>query len=257
MAFNTVDIMGNYLTKFACVACKREYLPSTEFSEAQLEKCAAQEIQNSAEHTIRLLQATCKACSLEVKNAETEKAAERAAEAATIAAESTWEAVSLALPSRPFGMTPLNSAEAATVGYRVVKVTEGKPAWAEGIRPGWVLVAVGESDVREMPLNQVQAMLKETPLPVQTTFEQPPPDWHFCVSCCGSRPPQAYSRKMLTKPVSSHASCQCLPKRHHVCPRMLTWRCACSCAEMPDWLVNTHWCPFLYQCSCVHLQLHS
>lgn len=210
MAFNTVDIMGNYLTKFACVVCKREYLPATEFSEAQLDKCAAQEVQNSAEHTIRLLQATCKACSAQARDAEMEKAAERVAEASTVAAESTWESVTAVLAARPFGLTPLNSTEAATVGYRVAKASEGKPAWAEGIRPGWVLVGIGERDVRDMPLNEIQVILKEAPLPAQTTFEQPPPDWLFCVGCCRSQPPQAYSRKMLTKPVDKRRCSACV-----------------------------------------------
>lgn len=201
--------MGNELTKFACTACQREYLPASEFAEAQLERCAEQEHQNNAESTIKLLRALCKSCVGDVKADEVAKATERAEAAAVIAGEVTWEPVAVQLASRPFGVTPAGASDEGTVGYRVAKASEGKPARTAGVEPGWVLVSVSGRDVRNMPLKDIQPLVKEAALPAELGFERPPPEWHFCVECCRSQPPQAYSRKMLTKPVDKRRCSQC------------------------------------------------
>merc|ERR1711879_225050 len=116
-----------------------------------------------------------------------------------IAAEVVWEPVKVVLAARPFGLTPGSGDD--TVGYRVVKASEGKPAWTEGVRPGWRLVSIGCQEVRDIRLTEIQPILKEASLPCELGFERPPPEWHFCVECCLSHPLEAFSRKMLTKPI--------------------------------------------------------
>ncbi|CAK0838450.1 unnamed protein product [Prorocentrum cordatum] len=202
--------MGNELTKFACSDCKREYLPCSEFSDAQVEKCEVQERKNQEEAVIRLLVATCKACVAKAKEAEAARAAERAAEAKAVAAEVTWERVVVTLEARPFGMTPASSSEGGAAGYRVAKASEGKPAWAQGVRPGWALACVGEQDVSGLPLAEAQAALKEAALPAELAFDVPPAGWHFCVGCCAAQPPEAFSRKMLTKPPEKRRCSECV-----------------------------------------------
>lgn len=206
MGFNTVDIMGNELTKFRCIVCLREYLPASEFSEPQIRKCEEQEIRNTAEHTIRLLEATCKVCQAQDKGAELARATERAAKATEVAAESLWDQVEVNLSTKPFGL----SAAPTDVGYHVARASEGKPAHKNGIRAGWVLRAIDTQNVQELPLSDVQTMLKTAELPLRLIFSRPPADWHFCVGCLRAHPPCAYSRKMLTKPVDKRRCSACV-----------------------------------------------
>uniref|UniRef100_A0A7S1A3T4 PDZ domain-containing protein n=1 Tax=Noctiluca scintillans TaxID=2966 RepID=A0A7S1A3T4_NOCSC len=208
MAFRTVDIMGNELTKFACTVCLREYLPASEFSEPQLAKCAEQEVKNNEASTIELLRATCKSCALSGKEAEAAAAAERQAASQAIANESQWEVVPISLVARPFGMTAAGASDSA--GYRVARATAGKPAAEAGVVAGWRLVSIGGVDVRELPLKDAQLVLKDTPLPAELCFERPPSDWHFCVGCSLPCPPEAFSRKMLTKPADKRRCSACV-----------------------------------------------
>jgi len=80
--------------------------------------------------------------------------------------------------TRPFGMTPVRGDQGdLTLGYVVDKVNHNdpsKPAARLGVRPGWVGVRLDDTDVRELPLEQIQILLKEASLPMTFEFEVPP-----------------------------------------------------------------------------------
>jgi len=112
-------------------------------------------------------------------------AAESMRRLARRASESTWEmnskvptSVTLTFDSRPLGMTPARSAmDETTVGYVVEKVNRSdpsKPAARLGVQPGWVGVRLNGSDVRSLPLDHIQTLLREAPLPLTFEFEVPP-----------------------------------------------------------------------------------
>lgn len=86
--------------------------------------------------------------------------------------------VSVTFETRPFGMTPYRGETGdATVGYVVDKVNHNdpsKPASRLGVRAGWVGVCLDGTNVRELPLEQIQQLLKEATLPMTFEFEVPP-----------------------------------------------------------------------------------
>lgn len=101
------------------------------------------------------------------------------------ASQSTWEmsskvpaSVTLTFDSRPLGMTPARSTmDETTLGYVVEKVNRSdpsKPAARLGVQPGWVGVRLNGSDVRTLPLDHIQHLLREAPLPLTFEFEVPP-----------------------------------------------------------------------------------
>lgn len=144
-----------------------------------------------------------------MQEAEAAKAAERAEAARNEASDTQWETVIVRLGARPFGLVPTPDA-AADAGYNVLRATEGKPAWAEGVRPGWRITAVGGEDVRGLPLAEVQARMKDSAVPLELGFACPPAEWQFCVACSRPQPPVAFSRKMLTKPADKRRCSACL-----------------------------------------------
>lgn len=144
-----------------------------------------------------------------MQEAEAAKAAERAEAARVEAIDTQWEAVTVMLGARPFGLVPMPESENNT-GYTVLRATEGKPAWAEGVRPGWRITTVGGQDVVGLPAAEVQAQMKDSAVPLELGFTRPPAEWQFCVACMRPQPPVAFSRKMLTKPVDKRRCASCL-----------------------------------------------
>ncbi|CAJ1388517.1 unnamed protein product, partial [Effrenium voratum] len=70
---------------------------------------------------------------------------------------------------RPFGMAPSKEAS----GYVVEKVAEGKPAAEAGVEIGWRVVAVAGRGCEGLKSAEVQALLKDAPVPVEVVFEKP------------------------------------------------------------------------------------
>lgn len=73
---------------------------------------------------------------------------------------------------RPFGMTPLKQDEAS--GYVVQSVNHNdptKPAARLGVKVGWSVVRINETEVRGLSCDEVQAMLKIIELPVHVEFD--------------------------------------------------------------------------------------
>eukprot|EP00931_Biecheleriopsis_adriatica_P022401 TRINITY_DN14406_c0_g1_i1.p1 TRINITY_DN14406_c0_g1~~TRINITY_DN14406_c0_g1_i1.p1 ORF type:complete len:283 (-),score=52.59 TRINITY_DN14406_c0_g1_i1:147-941(-) len=180
--------------------------PAIHFNDEGVEECRAmiQASLRAVDH-----KAEYEAAKKDMQEAEAAKIAERAEAARAEASETQWEAVTVTLAARPFGLVPKAEVEGAT-GYSVLRATEGKPAWAEGVRPGWRLATVGGQDVQGLPLADVQARMKESAVPLELGFERPPAEWHFCVACMQPQPPVAFSRKMLTKPPEKRRCSACL-----------------------------------------------
>jgi len=90
--------------------------------------------------------------------------------------------LSVVFDSRPFGMTPAKFGGAVpTIGYCVDKVSQNdqaKPAARLGVKPGWVAVNINGLDVRGLPLQHIQRLLKEADLPIKFEFEVPPHAGH-------------------------------------------------------------------------------
>lgn len=86
--------------------------------------------------------------------------------------------VPVTFETRPFGMTPVRGDHGdQTPGYVVDKVNHNdpsKPAARLGVKPGWVGVRLDGTDVRGLPLGQIQQLLKEAALPITIEFEAPP-----------------------------------------------------------------------------------
>mmetsp|Transcript_16240 Transcript_16240/g.31804 ORF Transcript_16240/g.31804 Transcript_16240/m.31804 type:complete len:479 (+) Transcript_16240:41-1477(+) len=112
-------------------------------------------------------------------------AAESLRRLARKASENTWDmhskvpaSVTLTFDSRPLGMTPARSTtDETTLGYVIEKVNRSdpsKPAARLGVQPGWVGVRLNGSDVRSLPLDRIQNLLREAPLPLTFEFEVPP-----------------------------------------------------------------------------------
>jgi len=73
---------------------------------------------------------------------------------------------------RPFGMTPLKQDDA--LGYVVQSVNHNdptKPAARLGVKVGWSVVRVNETEVCGLSCDDVQAMLKVVELPVHVEFD--------------------------------------------------------------------------------------
>merc|ERR1712194_646131 len=87
---------------------------------------------------------------------------------------------SIIFEKRPFGMTPSKTeGDSEESGYVVQSVNHNdpsKPASRLGVRPGWKVSVVNETDVSGMSLDSVQSLLKETALPIHVEFAVPPKD---------------------------------------------------------------------------------
>eukprot|EP00929_Paragymnodinium_shiwhaense_P015732 TRINITY_DN123832_c0_g1_i1.p1 TRINITY_DN123832_c0_g1~~TRINITY_DN123832_c0_g1_i1.p1 ORF type:complete len:322 (-),score=102.28 TRINITY_DN123832_c0_g1_i1:29-922(-) len=204
---------------FCCTVCGRKRLPASEFSRKQVDKMLEsygsikdRDCRSSADiKQVVFLTGVCRKCT-EEKEAE-EQAASKAKrdEREAAAAEAVIEAperVTVTLADRPFGMTPC---KAEGVGYLVVKVSEGKPAAKNGVRPGWRVVEVaGKAVATDASLEDAQAVLKAAELPAEVVFEAVPNGADFCTACEKILPSPSFSRKMLTKPREKRRCSNCV-----------------------------------------------
>merc|ERR1712039_2568 len=117
------------------------------------------------------------------------------------------ELATVTLSSRPFGMTP---SKTEGEGYLVVRVSDGKPAAAAGIRPGWRLASVSGVACTSRELEQLQGLLKEAQLPVTLEFEKLPNNGDLCTACQRVLVATLFSRKMRTKPADKRRCSACV-----------------------------------------------
>jgi len=205
--------------------CGRTRLPASEFSKKQVERAldslntlADRDIREGPGHESQLwLSAVCRGCIVEKEEREKAEAhtrreeREKALEERQALEETVLEPperIATSLPERPLGMTPSKADE--SLGYVVAKVSDGKPAFKAGIRPGWRVATVAGKTCEGLNLEAVQALLKAAELPVAVEFDSLPSGADWCTSCLRVLVIPLFSRKMRTKPPDKRRCTSCV-----------------------------------------------